>query len=264
MKTHSSFKARDSATRRARETSEAVTPYKLDISVETLYVSEVYASVSMSRMLRGQATLQRIIGKPSIPKRPGNAQQNNKATAANNPPPKEEELRPATGESEQRDDAAEKELPPGHVLCPVCGRTLKGDDAHINLHLGKFPMQSLGTGVQALPGLMFAETSLTALALLQTSAWQSKPSAEETARRPFHNLCGQQRNASRASEQGSSLLARLLSPLQQPREDQAHVGRQRGRLLAACWKPQGPGLYTFFCCSASALYLNACLVECCM
>ena len=178
--------------------------------------------VSMSRMLRGQATLQRIIGKSSIPKRPGNAQQNNKATAASNPPaasdpPPKEELKPATGEPEQRDDSAQQELPPGHVSCPVCGRTLKGDDAHINLHLGKFPMQSLGTGVQALPGLIIAETSLTAHALLQTSAWQRKPSAGETARRPFHSLCGQQRNATRASEQGSSLPAQLLNPMQQPR-----------------------------------------------
>lgn len=95
----------------------------------------------MSRMLRGQATLQSIIGKSSITKRVGNVQKRLKQSARGSG----EGTAPATVPAEAAPNLppegtpgneSPEELAEGFVRCPVCGTTLRGDDAHVNLHLG--------------------------------------------------------------------------------------------------------------------------------
>lgn len=99
--------------------------------------------LSMSRMLRGQATLQSIIGKSTITKRPGNVQRNAKskarsaaevsaATSAVPEPTPSKEDSPLS----ERDHGPEQ-LPEGFVECPVCGLALRGEDLQLNLHLGE-------------------------------------------------------------------------------------------------------------------------------
>lgn len=104
----------------------------------------------MSRMLRGQATLQSIIGKSSITKRAGNVQKRLKQNArasgeASAPAAVPAEAVPEAASDAHHEDEAPAELAEGYVRCPVCATPLRGDDAHVNLHLGaaRFTLDAL-------------------------------------------------------------------------------------------------------------------------
>lgn len=96
----------------------------------------------MSRMLRGQATLQSIIGKSSITKRTGNLQKSLKSASAGNVEaaalaPATEETTPIEEDYQPGEDEVVTALPDGSAQCPICGQALSGGNAHINLHLGE-------------------------------------------------------------------------------------------------------------------------------
>lgn len=99
----------------------------------------------MSRMLRGQATLQSIIGKNSITKREGNVHRSLKHSGIEAALPAPAPIEAAPQESIDAPRApierpAPPNLPEGCVACPVCGKQLSEDTAEINFHLGKlFP-----------------------------------------------------------------------------------------------------------------------------
>ena len=95
----------------------------------------------MSRRLRGQTTLQNLIGRNTITKK-ANASQRAKRSGNVSVPgpsssaPLQPTIQPELEEAAKK-EILQKSLDPGQVACPVCGNGLGTDLHHMNLHLGQ-------------------------------------------------------------------------------------------------------------------------------
>lgn len=109
----------------------------------TEHISSPMLVVAMSRRLRGQTTLQNLIGRNTIAKKATSAQR--AVRSVETQLPESSAQRPVLHDSKPvKDDAStvpadtsHVEVSPDHVACPICGLLLGSDLYQMNLHLGK-------------------------------------------------------------------------------------------------------------------------------
>lgn len=97
--------------------------------------------VGMSRRLRGQTTLQSLIGRSTITKKNNASQKARRSSAAESigpspSAPAKPISKPSSEAQTPKSLASERPIPPGHAACPVCGAIFATDLNQMNLHLG--------------------------------------------------------------------------------------------------------------------------------